>query len=131
MPSLAELTMLFNALPEVPPPMPRVRQKPLSTGGENSQKSATAKKVRFETSDIEGKVTTASTASSFTSWLLSWLLPQQTIKPPVKITPERRPHPMAAIKQGRKVAIIAVVDAGSPSFFRFGQGEFSDWPMVG
>ena len=29
-----------------------------------------------------------------------------------------------------KIIVIAVVNASSTSFFRFGQGEFTEWPMV-
>jgi tRNA-splicing endonuclease subunit Sen54 len=35
-----------------------------------------------------------------------------------------------ALKAGKKIIVIAVVDTGSISFFRFGQGEFAEWPMV-
>ena len=126
MPSLVELTALFDALPEIPPPMPRVRQKPpVKSGGEEN---TPGKKVQSKTRD---GATMASTPSNSTSWFPGWPFHKRTIHQPVKATPERRPHPMAVIKQGKKMAIIAVVDAGSPSFFRFGQGEFSEWPMVG
>jgi len=42
----------------------------------------------------------------------------------------RRPNPFMALKAGKKIVVIAVVDAGSISFFRFGQGAFTEWPMV-
>lgn len=127
MPSLTELSTLFDALPEVPPPMPRARRKPpANTGGDNPREKTTVK-----TPGTGGKVPTASTPSTSASWFPLWPFHKQAAQQPVKPTPERRPHPMAVIKQGRKVAIIAVVDAGSPSFFRFGQGDFSEWPMVG
>jgi tRNA-splicing endonuclease subunit Sen54 len=35
-----------------------------------------------------------------------------------------------ALRQGNKSVVIAVVDAGTMSFFRFGQGAFEEWPMV-
>lgn len=81
--------------------------------------------------DAGGKVTDVSAWAIFSSRFSLWPFRKQTARRSAKPTPERRPHPMAAIKQGKKVAIIAVVDAGSPSFFRFGQGEFAEWPMVG
>jgi len=132
MPSLAELTALFDALPEVPPPMPRVRQKlAANNSGDKSQGRTPAKDVHSKALSAGGEVTTASAPATFISWPWLWPFHRQHTQQPVKSAPERRPHPMAVIKQGKKVAIIAVVDAGSPSFFRFGQGEFSEWPMVG
>jgi tRNA-splicing endonuclease subunit Sen54 len=35
-----------------------------------------------------------------------------------------------ALRQGNKSVVIAVVDAGTVSFFRFGQGAFEEWPMA-
>jgi tRNA-splicing endonuclease subunit Sen54 len=40
-------------------------------------------------------------------------------------------NPFAALRQGNKSVIIAVVDAGAVSFFKFGQGAFEEWPMAG
>ena len=132
MPSLVELTALFDALPEVPPPMPRARQKPpANNSGDKFQGKTAGKDIQSKTLGTGGKVTTASALATSISWFSLWPFHKQTAQQSVKPTLERRPHPMAAIKQGKKVAIIAVVDAGSPSFFRFGQGEFSEWPMVG
>ena len=132
MPSLVELTALFDVLPEVPPPTPRVRQKPpTKNGGDRFQGKASVKDVQSKTLGASSKATTVSAPATSISWFSLWPFRKQTIQQPVKSTPEKRPHPMAAIKQGKKVAIIAVVDVGSPSFFRFGQGEFSEWPMVG
>jgi len=132
MPSLTELTALFGALPDVLPPMPRARQKlPANSGGDKSQGKTPRKDVQSKTLDAGGGATTTSAPSTSISWFSIWPFRKQTTQQPVIPTLERRPHPMAAIKQGKKVAIIAVVDAGSPSFFRFGQGEFSEWPMVG
>lgn len=131
-PSLVELTALFDALPEIPPPMPRVRQKPpANSGGGKSQEETTGKNVQSKTSGTRDKVAMTSTSSTSPLWFSGWPFYKQITQQPAKATPERRPHPMAAIKQGKKMAIIAVVDAGSPSFFRFGQGEFSEWPMTG
>jgi tRNA-splicing endonuclease subunit Sen54 len=128
MPSLVELTALFDALPEIPPPMPRVRQKlPPNSGGDKSQEKTTGKSAQSKNPDTREKVTMESSSS----WFPGWPFKRRITKQPIKATPERRPHPMAAIKQGKKMAIIAVVEAGSPSFFRFGQGEFSEWPIAG
>ena len=78
MPTLQELTDLFDVLPEVPLPPPRQRRQ----------------------------------------------LPANLS------SPNRKQNPFVALKTGKKIIVIAVVDAGSTSFFRFGQGEFTEWPMV-
>jgi tRNA-splicing endonuclease subunit Sen54 len=44
--------------------------------------------------------------------------------------PPQRPNPFAVLKAGKKMVVIAAVDAGMISFFRLGPGEFSEWPMV-
>jgi len=56
------------------------------------------------------------------------VLPEVPLPPPRQ--PGRKPNPFVALKTGKKIIVIAVVDAGSTSFFRFGQGEFTEWPMV-
>ncbi|KAH8834252.1 hypothetical protein DL96DRAFT_1579986 [Flagelloscypha sp. PMI_526] len=38
-------------------------------------------------------------------------------------------NPFPHLRQGSKMAIVAVVDSGSVGFFRFGRGMFGDWPM--
>lgn len=112
--------------------MPRVRRNPpAKNGGDKPQEKVTGKDVRSKTPGVDGKAATTLAPTTSTLRFLPWPFRKQTARQPVKPTPERRPHPMAAIKQGKKVAIVAVVDSGSPSFFRFGQGEFSEWPMVG
>lgn len=132
MPSLAELTALFDALPEIPPPAPRVRKKtPTTGGGGKSQGKVPMKDAQSKTLGAGSKVTSVSAPATSISWFSLWPFCKKTSQQPVKSTPDRRPHPMATIKQGKKMAIVAVVDAGSPSFFRFGQGEFSEWPVVG
>lgn len=35
-----------------------------------------------------------------------------------------------SLKTGRKMVVVAAVDAGMTSFFRFGQGVFTEWPMA-
>jgi len=41
-----------------------------------------------------------------------------------------KPNPFIALKAGKKAIIVAAVDTGNISFYKFGQGEFSEWPMV-
>jgi tRNA-splicing endonuclease subunit Sen54 len=35
-----------------------------------------------------------------------------------------------ALKAGKKAVVIAVVDVGNITFFRFCQGAFAEWPMI-
>jgi tRNA-splicing endonuclease subunit Sen54 len=108
MPTLQELTDLFDVLPEAPLPPPRQRRQ--LTGASNT--TAAPKPPTPETSLIRR--------------LFPWIFSL-----PTNLSPqERKPHPFVALKAGKKIIIIAVVDAGSTSFFRFGQGEFTEWPMI-
>ncbi|KAF8879080.1 hypothetical protein CPB84DRAFT_1793589 [Gymnopilus junonius] len=61
--------------------------------------------------------------------IFPWFFP--SITRPVALTPwPRKPNPFVTLKTGKKIIIIAAVDNGNTSFFRFGQGEFSEWPML-
>ncbi|KAH7104800.1 tRNA-splicing endonuclease subunit sen54 N-term-domain-containing protein [Auriculariales sp. MPI-PUGE-AT-0066] len=44
--------------------------------------------------------------------------------------PTRRPNPFVALRAGTKSIVIAVVDAGTITCYRFNQGDFASWPMV-
>ncbi|KAJ8453965.1 hypothetical protein ONZ45_g19492 [Pleurotus djamor] len=101
MPTLHELSSLFEELPELPPPLPRQRRP------EVKQPSPTLPLQR----------------TWYQRWL-PWSSPSKDAVPP------RRPNPFAALKAGKKIIIIAAVDAGNISFFRFGQGAFEEWPMM-
>ncbi|KAJ7079125.1 tRNA-splicing endonuclease subunit sen54 N-term-domain-containing protein [Mycena belliarum] len=108
MPTLRELTDLFDISPEMPPPLPRQR-RPIKT---TTPPISVPKPMP--------SCATPSVLRRLTDW----------IHPPPPEPPARRPHPFMAIKAGKKTVIIAVVDAGSTGFFRFGQGAFSEWPMT-
>lgn len=41
----------------------------------------------------------------------------------------RRPNAFQMLKSGKKMVVIAAVDCGVISFYRFGQGGFEEWPM--
>ncbi|KAF8887144.1 tRNA-splicing endonuclease subunit sen54 N-term-domain-containing protein, partial [Infundibulicybe gibba] len=108
MPSIHELTDLFDASPELPPPMPRQRKLPPSQPAPRSTAPAPAH------------------PQSSVWQLFSWALPKQPV-PDAAVM--RKPNPFMALKAGKKMVIIAVVDAGNLGFFKFGQGEFTEWPM--
>lgn len=107
-PSLYELTELFNVLPETLPPLPRRRGAPLV--------------VQPPPAAVASPVHTSTFRHIF-----SWLLPSSTPQP---ISSQPRPHPFAALKAGKKNIVIAAVDSGNISFFRFSQGAFEEWPTL-
>lgn len=107
MPSLYELAALFDTQPELPPPLPRQRRQL-----DNSMPPPPT-------------VTTPSPRASFLQIFTKafWWTPITASSP-------RKPNPFMALKAGKKNIIIAVVDSGNISFFRFGEGAFSEWPMT-
>ncbi|KAG6879458.1 hypothetical protein C0992_002461 [Termitomyces sp. T32_za158] len=123
MPTLQELTDLFDVLPELPPPLPRIR-RPLPPSTPTSP-SVAAAAPNLSSSKPYSPPSAVQTRPSFIQRLFPWVFPPT--QPTGFI---RRPHPFMALKAGKKLIVIAVVDAGSISFFRFGQGEFTEWPVV-
>ncbi|PSR78218.1 hypothetical protein PHLCEN_2v7550 [Hermanssonia centrifuga] len=103
-PSLSELNDLFGSLPELPPPVPRRRtllpQKP----------------APLPTPAVQPK--------SFLQRIFPWAFPTLPQGPVA-----RKTNPFAVLKAGTKMVVVAVVDAGTISFFRFGPGAFEDFPM--
>ncbi|PPQ85172.1 hypothetical protein CVT25_004179 [Psilocybe cyanescens] len=116
MPTLQELTDLFDVLPETPLPPPRQR-RPQPNATNNAAPPSKVEPVIVSTPK-------PSCIQRFFPWIFPTLLPVATTLAP------RRPNPFMALKTGKKIIIIAVVDASNTSFFRFGQGEFTEWPMV-
>ncbi|EPQ51094.1 hypothetical protein GLOTRDRAFT_141228 [Gloeophyllum trabeum ATCC 11539] len=111
MPSLHELAALYDELPDVPPPLPRQRLQPVP------DKPA-------------GVPSTTPQSLSTLQQILHSVLPflsRAPAEPPIK---PRKPHPFMALKAGKKMVVMAAVDNGIISFFRFGQGAFDEWPMV-
>lgn len=45
-------------------------------------------------------------------------------------TAPRKVNPFVALKNGKKMVVIAAVDSGNISFFKFAQGDFAEWPMM-
>ena len=113
MPTLAELTHMYEGLPILPLPLPRNRNVPPATS---------------PVSKPPPTGTVARPQSSFLVKLLSYILFYST-KPPPGSAPVK-PNPFMALRQGKKTVIVAAVDAGIVSFFRFGEGAFEEWPMA-
>lgn len=140
MPTLQELTDLFDVLPELPPPLPRQRRPLTATPALNLPPLPAAPQNIAPLENAASPTVTPQPMApprpaalvqvqeqSLLCRLFPWAFSQ---KPPQSAAPARRPHPFMALKAGKKLVVIAVVDAGSISFFRFGQGDFTEWPMV-
>ncbi|KAI0647909.1 tRNA-splicing endonuclease subunit sen54 N-term-domain-containing protein [Trametes meyenii] len=117
MPTISELTALFGELPVLPPPTPRKR---ISFA---QQKLATADKSSSQPSPKSLQVLKL----TFAARILAWVWPRSA---PTTNSPARPPNPFPSLKMGNKTVVIAAVDAGTISFFRFGQGVFNEWPMA-
>ncbi|KDQ50520.1 hypothetical protein JAAARDRAFT_63133 [Jaapia argillacea MUCL 33604] len=114
MPSLYELTALYDILPELPPPLPRQRHPPPSTAKSNPQQPPP----------------TSLSQTPHPSFLQR-LFPKLFPPPPIETgPPPRRTNPFLALKAGKKNVVVAAVDGGNTSFYRFGQGAFEEWPMA-
>jgi tRNA-splicing endonuclease subunit Sen54 len=138
MPSIQELTALFDILPVMPLPPPRKR---------GVQAAVKNPATSPRTDDPAAKASPAISqpaippSSSISSWPLSALTFLRRLfffLPFLRPTPStqtgkpasRPPNPFLALKTGKKTIVIAAVDSGSISFFRFGQGVFEEWPMA-
>ncbi|KAH9936421.1 tRNA-splicing endonuclease subunit sen54 N-term-domain-containing protein [Fomitopsis serialis] len=114
MPTLSELTALFDVLPELPPPLPRKRQpfaQQKSVGAGPAPPPASAPKTMPSPSMMQ----------RLFPWAFSSPAPAETT---------RKVNPFLSLKTGKKMVVIAAVDAGMISFFRFGEGVFTEWPMT-
>ncbi|KAH6911511.1 tRNA-splicing endonuclease subunit sen54 N-term-domain-containing protein [Coprinopsis sp. MPI-PUGE-AT-0042] len=131
MPTLHELTALFDISPELPPPVPRVRYNP--TQGKPPSTSA-AQATTLSTTEAAQPATAS---PSLLSRLFPWFFPASPPPPPwtnipggPTVRPPRPPNPFVHLKAGKKMVLIAAVDSGNISFFRFSQGEFGEWTMA-
>ncbi|KAF6747831.1 tRNA-splicing endonuclease subunit sen54 N-term-domain-containing protein [Ephemerocybe angulata] len=111
MPTLHELTDLFDILPEQPLPLPR--QKRLANSSQ------------VEAKPVPSAPAAPLPTTGFFQRLFPWAFP--TTAP---VTQGRRVNPFMALKNGKKMIVIAVVDAGNIGFFKFSEGAFSEWPMA-
>ncbi|KAF5359314.1 hypothetical protein D9756_003386 [Leucocoprinus leucothites] len=122
-PTLHELSTLFDILPELPPPLPRPRRqayggKPMNATTTQPSPAPTSTTIPQTPQQPPQPKTTISQR------LFPSLFPSSPSEP------HRKPNPFAALKQGKKIIVIAAVDNGNISFFRFSQGAFDEWPMV-
>ncbi|KAI0335748.1 hypothetical protein GY45DRAFT_1316455 [Cubamyces sp. BRFM 1775] len=121
MPTISELTDLFGQLPELPPPAPRKRVSFAQ------QKLAAASAA----SSIPQAKAPAQAEQALSTRAMAWLWPPSWFGTAQKSEVQKRPpNPFPSLKTGNKIVVIAAVDAGTISFFRFGQGVFTEWPMA-
>lgn len=121
MPTLHELSILFDELPELPLPGPRQRRGPGTTPSTNNPRSTREKNVEPET--------TTSLPKRIQSWLYALLKIKSNSTNSSQPRPWR-PNPFQVLKHGKKIIVVAAVDSGMISFYRFGQGVFEEWPMM-
>ena len=149
MPTLRELDTLFELLPELPPPAPR-KKFPLPAQIKSGKDRDTEpgvpgggppKSVSFSLPHRSNLATGSPVPASSTASLnhLRKRLLSIFGRPAAPVSgadasraprPPPRPNPFPSLKQGKKTIVVAVVDAGSVGFFRFGQGTFEEWPMA-
>ncbi|KAF8694689.1 hypothetical protein AX14_001939 [Amanita brunnescens Koide BX004] len=116
LPSLHELTSVFGQLPDAIPQAPR-RRGPNSTQEKKNDTSLPS---------------STPPAISWSSWFLHFIQKRLFLFSPMKFGAATLPrqNPFASLKMGKRIIVIAAVDSGSISFFRFGQGGFEEWPML-
>ena len=131
MPSLYELDALFSGLPFLPPPVPRRRTPYTAPGKSNSVPQKPKTSVPSLPTPQDSRASLMQRLLEVLRRLLPFLY-IKTLGPGQeanKATAPRRVNPFAVLKAGKKMVVVAAVDAGTISFFRFGQGAFEDFPM--
>ncbi|KAL9714130.1 tRNA-splicing endonuclease subunit sen54 [Leucoagaricus gongylophorus] len=116
-PTLHELSTLFDNLPELPPPLPRPKRQ--AYGG---------KLMKTTTTEPSSHPPNALTSAAQPKLSFLWRLFSMFFASPSE--PQRKSHPFAILKQGKKTIVVAAVDNGNISYFRFSQGAFEEWPMA-
>lgn len=116
-PTLHELSTLFDNLPELPPPLPRPKRQ--AYGG---------KSIKTTVTEPSSHPPNALTSAAQPKLSFLWRLFSMFFASPSE--PQRKSHPFAILKQGKKTIVVAAVDNGNISYFRFSQGAFEDWPMA-
>ena len=122
MPTIHEFNNLFGQTPELPPLKPR--KNPVAPSAKTASE---AEKQSVNTH------TEMSLISRIRNSALLLLCPRsaQTQGNHQGSRPQTwRPNPFQALKLGKKMVVVASVDNGMISFFRFGQGSFDEWPMA-
>ena len=98
-PTLHELSTLFDTLPELPPPLPRPKRQAYD-----------GKSVKAPTTQSSSNANTATTSTPQPRLtLFQRVFPTIFGSSPSEPLPQRKPHPFAALKQGKKTIVVAAV----------------------
>jgi tRNA-splicing endonuclease subunit Sen54 len=128
LPTLQDLAALFDVLPEMPIPPPR-RRNPQTLGpGSAVQPGPDSQPV---SNAAQSTISTPPNPASFIWRLLQWVFPSK--RDDLTSTSKNtivKPNPFVILKNGKKFAVVAAVDMGNISFFKFGQGDFSEYPIL-
>jgi tRNA-splicing endonuclease subunit Sen54 len=128
LPTIQEITNLFADLPEVPIPSPRPRRAQPSQGDSKSANRADIDTQRVSGSSLPCPIPSSPVSGIWT--FVQRLFYSKPDHPASRPDTTVKPNPFVALKTGKKMIVISAVDMGNISFFKFGQGEFSEWPMA-
>ena len=119
LPKIEQFSKIFDELPESTPPLSR-RQKLIKEQEEKKNKNIVNEKSEKPMTLME----------KLKTWFRSSSISRQK-KEELKIQ-KRDPRVMfPALKYGKKVIIMAIVDSGTTSWIQFGQGHFNEFPLLG
>ncbi|ELU42408.1 tRNA-splicing endonuclease subunit sen54 n-term domain-containing protein [Rhizoctonia solani AG-1 IA] len=113
-PDIYQLTEMFAFAEPRPPPPPRKRGPPNVKAAPQSSQQKTPPRPKKANEAVLSNL---------------WDRICQTIGL-TSSSPIQRPNPFVHLKTGRKSIIVAAVDGSMISLVRFGEGDFSSWPMV-
>ncbi|KAF8754721.1 tRNA-splicing endonuclease subunit sen54 N-term [Rhizoctonia solani] len=113
-PDIYQLTEMFASAEPRPPPPPRKRGPPNVKAAPQSSQQKTPPRPKKANEAVLSNL---------------WDRICQTIGL-TSSGPIQRPNPFVHLKAGRKSVIVAAVDGSMISLVRFGEGDFSSWPMV-
>ncbi|GAB1522799.1 tRNA-splicing endonuclease subunit sen54 [Rhizoctonia solani] len=113
-PDIYQLTEMFAFAEPRPPPPPRKRGPPNVKAAPQSSQQKTPPPPKKANEVVLSNL---------------WDRICQTIGL-TSSSPIQRPNPFVHLKTGRKSIIVAAVDGSMISLVRFGEGDFSSWPMV-
>ena len=128
MPTLAELSRLFSEVPYLPDPVPRRRTPFVAAGPIKPAHVQPAASTTPGTVSTEQRTHWSQRMVDLIRCCCTFLFGHR-IKEATSPSPARKVNPFAVLKAGKKLVVIAAVDAGNISFFRFGEGAFEDFPM--
>jgi tRNA-splicing endonuclease subunit Sen54 len=100
-------------------------RNPSQIQGVSYKKNAAGANIPLESPTTKGIIAPSTTIGTANGSILSWFSSRASAPPKQN---ERRVNPFAVLRQGKKTAIVATVDAGTINIFRFAQGAFETGP---